>query len=106
MIRINDSDKFESIVSNIENSKKEIERIFKETTNNIERTNNPEIWSGIAQEEFSNKYKLLSSNYEPINNSLDIYIRFMKQTIEDYKEFEEKTKSNIEKNNIELDVNS
>lgn len=106
MIRINDSEKFESIVSNIENSEKAIEDLFQETTTNVERVNDPEIWSGIAQKEFSNKYKLLSNNYDPIKESLKTYIKFLKQTIADYKEYEEQTRNDIEINNEQLDINS
>ena len=106
MIIINDSEKFESIINNIDNSSKKIEEIFNETSANMETVNDTDIWTGVAQKEFSNKYKELSNNYEAINNSLKIYINFLKQTIADYKELETQTNNDIETNNIQLDVNS
>ncbi len=106
MIVINDSDKFEKIISNIEASKANIEEIFKETTGNMERINDTDSWKGLAQKRFSEKYNTLSNNYEPISNSLNIYINFMKQTIADYKEFEEQAMKDVEKNSTELNVNS
>ena len=106
MIRINDSAKFENIIANIENSERVIEEIFEQTTSNVGRVNDTDLWSGIAQKEFSEKYNKLSTNYEPIKESLKTYIKFLKQTIADYKEYEEQARTDIEKNNVQLDVNS
>ena len=72
----------------------------------MDTINDTDIWTGLAQSNFSSKYKELSSNYETINNSLNIYINFMKQTVKDYKQHESQTMTNMETNNIQLDVNS
>ena len=106
MIRINDSDKFERIIGDIENSAKRIDEIFQETTSNMETIDDTEIWTGLAQKEFSMKYKELSNNYGIINNSLKIYTNFLRQTVIDYKKSELQTFKNMENNNVQLDVNS
>lgn len=106
MIRINDSAKFESIVNNIEVSSNNIEQLFQRVTENMKKIDDTDIWTGLAQKEFSIKYNDLASNYSAINSSLDTYISFMRQTLEDYKEFENQTYKDVDTNNVQLNVNS
>ena len=106
MIEIKDSGKYESVITKIESSKVKIEDIFRNTTANMETINDTEIWTGLAQKEFSNQYKKLASNYGAIRESMETYIKLMRQTIEEYKAIENQRRIDVETNKTELDVNS
>ncbi len=56
MIKINSSENIERIIIEIEKREKRIEEIFNETNANMETINDTEIWTGLAQKEFSGKY--------------------------------------------------
>ena len=106
MIRITNSSDFERIITNMELHLKNVETIFQNETNNMERINATEIWTGDTQEVIYNKYQELKENYNPIIESLGTYIKFMRQTIEDYKKLENKIGNDIDINRVQLDVNS
>ena len=106
MIRINDSSKIERIISELESREQRIEEIFQETNGNMERINDTDIWTGLAQKEFSRKYGELASNYDNIEKSIKTYIKLIRQAVEDYKEIEARTSRDIETNSVTLDVNS
>ena len=48
----------------------------------------------------------MQKNYEPICYSLDLYIRFLKKTLSDYKPMDEAINKNAEEMTQQLDVNS
>ena len=106
MIEIKDSQKFESIITNIEQSKQRIEEIFRNTTTNMQTIDDTDVWTGLAQKEFSNQYRKLASNYGAIQASMNTYINLMRQAITDYKELENQRRIDIENNGTDLDVNS
>ena len=106
MIVIKDTSRYESIVNEIEASKNNIASIFEKATENMKKIDDTDTWTGLAQKEFSNKYNQLASNYDAIKNGIDTYIRFMRQAEADYKEIELQTRSNVETNGNQFDVNS
>ena len=106
MIKINDSGQYERIIGELEVRKQNIDAIFQEVTANMATIDDTDIWTGLAQKEFSNKYKELASNYEVIKNGLNTYTRFLRNIIEGYKEQERQAQKNIESNSVKLDVNS
>ena len=83
-----------------------IEEIFRNTTANMQTIDDTDIWTGLAQKEFSNQYRKLASNYGTIQSSMSTYINLMRQTITDYKELENQRRIDIENNSTDLDVNS
>ena len=105
-IVITDSEQFEEVIRSLEASYNKIKEIFISESNNKEYINSTDIWTGTAQEAMYEKYNLLSNNFYPIENSLDIYIRFLKKTIEDYKRYESEISNNIDKLENEFNVNS
>jgi uncharacterized protein YukE len=106
MIRINDSQKFESIILEMETSFNNISNIFEKVNNNINSIDSQDIWAGKAKDEFFIKYKQLSGNYETISNSLTKYENFMKTTLNNYINFENKTRNDLNNGASNLDVNS
>ena len=76
MVIINDENKFENIILSIETEAQKINEIFEKNNNIIDKINGTDEWNGIVQEEFINKYKELSSNYNNINESLKTYIKY------------------------------
>lgn len=100
MVTINDESKFENIILNIENEAKKIREIFEKSNNNIEKINGTEVWSGIVQEEFVNKYKELSNNYANVNESLNTYIKFMRNIVNNYKNLDRKLTNEVDNNVI------
>lgn len=105
-IVITSSEEFELCITSFENSLTKIKDIFSKEKSNIERINNTNTWSGPVQEEIYNKNVELQQNYQPIEQALQIYIDFLKKTLNDYKALEEKINLNAEQNAYNLDINS
>lgn len=106
MVVINDSSKFENIISDLISSYGRIIEIFNRQNSNMEIVNDTDVWSGLTQSTVCTKYEQLSNNYQAISDSLATYINSLSQTLNNYKAFEEKTQNDAEGNNASLDVNS
>ena len=102
---ITDTDRFESIVTELENTLPAIEDVFASQNNNYKIIDGTDVWKGSTQEVISNKYDDLSKNYEPICESLRNYIKFLKITVSNYKNYENTVDKTIENNETELNVN-
>lgn len=105
-IVITNSDEFELCITSFESSLNKIKDIFSKEKNNLERINGTPAWTGPVQEEIYKKNLELHENYQPIEQALQIYIDFLKKTLNDYKAFEEKVNFNAEQNSYNLNVNS
>lgn len=105
-IVITDSGKFEEIINSLEKSYNKLTEIFSNEDNNKEVINGTDVWTSGAQQALYNKYVLLSNSFKQIDYSLDIYIKFLKKTLEDYKMIENEINKNIDIISNELDVNS
>ena len=97
---------FENTINKIEDSYQNIMDIFEEEKIYIERINETETWTGEAQRTIYKKYKQLEKNYEPIEETLKIYINFLRNTLDSYKKLEDHLIQNLSNNNSNLDVNS
>ena len=106
MITITNSEKFEAIINKIEQSSLRISALFSEEGKIFENINATDIWTGKAQKVVYNKYKDLEKNFAPIEETLQIYVAFLKNTLDSYKRHEENVINNIEINKSNLDVNS
>lgn len=106
MITIKDSNEFENVISNLENSYIRIIDILNRQNATMERVNDTDVWSGLTQSTVCTKYEQLSNNYQTISNSFTTYLNFLRQTINDYKTLENKIDSDIQNNSESLDVNS
>ena len=83
-----------------------IKEIFANEKQNIENINATDIWTGKTQEVIYTKYKLLSTNFEPIEGAFQIYIDFLKKVLQDYQNIENYLNQNIEENITNIDINS
>ena len=106
MITITNSQEFESIINKIEKSSLRIESLFNEEGKTFENINETDIWTGKAQGIIYNKYKDLEKNFAPIEETLQIYVAFLRNTLDSYKQLEENIMKNTETNENNLDVNS
>ncbi len=102
---ISDSSKFEAIVNNLEKSVQRINDVFTDENNNIEQINNTKCWSGKTEETVYGKYRELTNNYEPIKEALTNYVKFLKITLENYKQYEAMLDRQLEENSENMNVN-
>ena len=105
-IVITDSSRFEEIINLLEASQNRIKEIVDKEYKNVEMIDETEVWSGACARSMYSKYKELNSNYDLLEYSLDIYIRFLRKTLEDYRRIEEEISGNIDNLATELDVHS
>lgn len=105
-IIITDSTQFEDVIRVFEQSLPKIKDIFSNQRTNAEQINATSTWTSETQKVMYEKYKLLENNFEPIEESIQLYINFMRKTLEDYKAVEEHINRMAENNSNELNVNS
>jgi len=105
-IVITDSEQFEEVIRSLELSFQNIKDIFTNELINIEEINGTDVWTGNAQTAMYDQFSLLSNNFEPIEYSLEVYINFLKKTLEDYRRVDEEISKNIDLISGKLDVNS
>ncbi len=105
-IVIKDSGQFETIVNEIEKSYVRIKDIFSKEVKNAKEINGTDTWNGNGQVALYNKYVELIKNFSPIEYSLDLYIKFLRKTLEDYRRLEEELENNMQDFASELNVNS
>ena len=101
-----DSMKMEEIIGSLESSYNRLTEIFSNEDNNKEIINGTDVWTSAAQQALYDKYSLLSNSFKNVEYSLDIYIKFLRKTLEDYKMAENEIVNNIDLIANELDVNS
>lgn len=104
-IVITDTNKFESIISNLEGTLPVIEDVFRNQNNYYKSIDHTDAWSGETQGVISDKYNELSQNYDSINESLRNYIKYLKITVSNYKNFENLVDKSVNENENELNVN-
>lgn len=105
-IVITDSGRFEQVITSFEESFNKVKDIFANEKRNAEEINETDTWSGGAAKVMYDKYKKLSDNFQPIEYSLELYIKFLKKTLEDYRRIEEEINKNMEDFSESLNVNS
>lgn len=107
IIQITNSADFEKEIAIFEDAYKNIKEIFKKERTNTEKINGTnEIWTGKTQEIIYEKKIDFQKNFEPIEEALEIYINFLKKTLDDFKRYEISQNKNIDSNDYTLDVNS
>lgn len=105
-IVITSSEEFEGVITALEASLVKVRDIFDIEEKDYKRIDGTDTWTGASQQVISVKLNELSKNYEPICYSLDLYIRFLKKTLADYKAMDEAINRNAEEMTQQLDVNS
>ena len=105
-ITINDFDKFSEIITSLEASYNKLKEISNKEKDNKEKINSTETWTGYSQKAMYDKYNILTNDFDQIEYSLDVYIKFLRKTLEDYRLIEEEINKNANLVSNELDVNS
>lgn len=105
-IVITNSAEFAEVIQALEQSYNKILEIFDNERKNAEKINATDTWTGNCQKVVYEKYKMLNNNYGPIEYSLDLYIKFLKKTLEDYTLMEQEINKNLDNMESSLNVNS
>ena len=105
-ITIKDSNKFQEIINLLENALKRVQNVIDSENKNVELINETDVWSGPSARSMYRKYRELNSNYVLIDYSLDLYVRFLKKTLEDYRRIEAEISKNTDEMASNLDVNA
>ena len=105
-IVINDSDKFETIISNFRNTVTDIDNIFINENINFGAIEESSTWEGELQQSIVDKYNELSISYDTIIESLNGFADFMQDTLTAYKALENSLDHSLDDNGENLTVNS
>ena len=103
---ITDYNAFEEIIRSIETSCNRIKEAITSEKQNKEVINRTSSWTGQAQQVMYDKLTMLSQNFPGIESSCDVYIHFLKKTLNDYKEMVNALNRNTDALAQSLDVNS
>ena len=104
-ITIKDTKTFEKIVNELEQIVPQIDNSFVVQNKNFSMINGTDIYKGKCQSVISKKYDLFKKNYEPVNEALNNYVKYLKITLENYKEYEKTLNSAIDDNVDGLSIN-
>lgn len=104
-IVIASKDDFEKIIVQLESTIPIIDKILQEESNKMMTVDATEIWKGPTQQIITEKYNDLAKNYKPFIDGLKTYIKFLKNTIANYKKQEDVINQNIEINETNMNVN-
>ena len=105
-IVITDSDKFEDIIQLFEHTIPKIKGYFESERRNAMEINQTATWTGASQKALYDRYKMLEANFNPIVDTLELYTRFLKKTLADYKALEQTLNQKAEEFSDQLNVNS
>ncbi len=104
-IEITDYAKFEEVLEKMQSSLNNLHDIFENERTNDSTLSDGSTWVGTAAEHMYAKAKELEGNYEPIEYSLDLYITFLRKTLDDYKLMDQAISKNAEMNSYSMSVN-
>ena len=104
-INISSFEGFETVISNLSKSLETIKDALGYEENSSKRFEDKEIWDGKAGESISLKIKEYKECFPTMIESLETYIQFLRETLENYKRAEETLDKSIENNAEELIVN-
>lgn len=105
-VTVINSNLLEQEIREFEKSKRNIDEIFRRERNNLSVMNNGHTWVGKTQETMCNAQYRFQNNFDPILEALDVYIRYLKDTLQDFKRFEEQRQRDLQNNETSMDVNS
>ena len=105
-IKITNFGEFQNVINSLEISVKKIHDIFASEVKNSKEIDGTDTWNGNAQKALHTKYVELMKNFPPIEYSLDLYVKFLKKTLEDYTLLDKEINQNIDDAASAMDVNS
>ena len=104
-INISSFEGFETVINNLTKSLNTIKDALGYEDNSSKRFEDKEIWDGKAGESISRKIKEYKECFPTMVESLETYIKFLRETLDNYKRAEETLNKSIESNAEELNVN-
>lgn len=105
-IEISDPVKFEEIINRLEAAVPSMRNTFQSQMKTQVDMSGNAVWKGKAQEALHEKHEMLSKNFEPAVEGVEIYIRFLRKTLEDYKALDKQLEAKAEESSNQLNVNS
>ena len=93
-------------INEFEKSKEKIRQIFDRQKKNMLMLDNGHSWVGKSGEAMFKKQQSFQRNFDPIIEALDVFIKYMKDSLEEYRKAEKETMKSLEINSESLDVNS
>ena len=102
---IKDIEKFENIVNELEQTIPDFEDIFYKQNNNFALIDGTDNYKGKCQEVISEKYNKFKNNYQYIDEALINYVKYLKITIANYKNYINRLNQGIDDNQENLRVN-
>jgi len=105
IIDIKNPQAIQEVIAELKASQRVLSDAFKRQKVNAEKINETDTWSGDAAKAFYLKYRMLNNNYNEIEYSIDLYIKYLEKIMEDYRLAEEATGKNIDAMAEQLDVN-
>ena len=103
---IKDVEKFEEVIENIEKELPSIQNVFQGQVKISEEMSGVDTWKGQAQEKLYEKHKQLEQNFSPIEETIALYVRFLRKTLEDYKALDKSLELKMDEYSTQMNVNS
>ena len=105
-LKIKNFSEFEEAVKELTDTYMKLKDLFANQKRNAEKVNQTDVWTGASQDAMYSKYKMLNDNYDPIEYSLELYIKFLNKSKEDYLLINQAIAKNVDEFEKSLDVNS
>ncbi len=101
-----DTEKVNSVISELESILKKLINTVDGQDKNLLDVGETPTWTGKSASVLREKYDQLSKNFPMVVYSLELYIRFLKKTVEDYELMNKAQSENIDEMKENLDVNA
>ncbi len=104
-IIIKDSNKYLAIVQDIEKSIDRMSQTFSYSNKNMDYIDENNIWVGKTKDVVVDKYSNFKKNIPTVLESLNNYVRFLKDTLDKYEKLESSYRKDLDLNQDNLNVN-
>lgn len=100
------SEDFRKMIESLEEKRNEVDEIFKDIDKNLKTFDgSSNVWKSVVQEQVYNNYKVMSQEYPKIVEQLDLYIKFLQTTLDNYENEEKYIGSVVDNEKSNLEVN-
>ncbi len=101
-----DTEKMNGVIHELEGILKKLMNLFDIQDKNLLDVGETPTWTGKSATVLRSKYDQLSKNFPMVVYSLELYIRFLKKTVQDYEMMNKAQSQNIDEMKENLDVNA
>lgn len=100
------SEDFQKMIESLEKKRNEVDEMFKDIDKNLKIFDgSSNVWKSVVQEQVYNNYKVMSQEYPKIIEQLDLYIKFLQTTLDNYEKEEKYVGSVVDNEKSNLEVN-